>query len=226
MRHLHIAILTQGWVRWELSNYLHQLCLGERRLHFSICYYEGRGMEGRPVSSNRNRIIRDRPEGSDLIMMDSDVIPRKRLFEIALQDLDIVICPTPIWKAARGEGCPVEINLEAMTEDKVMALGAETYDQLVSGGTGAIYISSAVLDDPKMHAPFKFLTDEDGVTRRGEDYAFCDLATECGYQIHAANAILCGHYQEVNLLTVMQRFYEMQTAAEEAIELGRWADED
>lgn len=220
-RHLHIAVLTQGMVRWELSNYLHHLVLDENaRQHrdFSVKYYMGNGLAGRPVSSNRNRIVRDRPRpagvGSDLLMIDQDVIPHHRLFEIALQDKDIVICPVPIWRPSDPGDCPVRVNLNAASPDKVMALGAEAYDEVLQGGTGAIYISADVLDHPKMTAPFRFMLDDDGVNIRGEDYNFCDRARAIGFEVYCANAILCGHIHPVNLLTVMRRFYEVleQTA--------------
>jgi len=212
-RHLHIAVLTQGSVRWELSNYLHHLVLDPeaRKIRdFSVQYYEGNGMEGRPVSSNRNRIVRDRPEHSDLLMIDQDVIPSHRLFEVANQGLDVVVCPVPIWRPVDPGDCPVRINMNAAAPDKVMTLGAEEYDEILQGGTGAIYISDRVLSHPAMRAPFSFQMDEDGVNFRGEDYSFCDRARAAGFKVFSANAILCGHVHSINLLTVMRRFYELQ----------------
>lgn len=210
--HLHIAVLTQGMVRWELSNYLHHLVLDPKAREardFSVQYYPGMGLEGRPASSNRNRIIRDRPAGSDLLMIDQDVIPHHRLFEIALQGLDVVICPVPIWRPNDPGDCPVRANLNAALPDKVMALGADVYEEILQGGTGAIYIANWVLDHPAMKAPFRFTFDEDGVNYLGEDYSFCDRARAAGFTIHCANGVLCGHMHSVNLLTMMRRYYEM-----------------
>lgn len=227
-RHLHIAILTQGTVRWELSNYLHQLLLDKEawdKHDFSVRYYLGNGIEGRPVSSNRNRIVRDRPRpngvGSDLIMIDSDVIPSSRLLEAAEQGLDIVICPTPIWRPNErgGMGCPARINMNAAAPNKAMTLGADTYDEILHGGTGAIYISNEVLEHPDMRAPFQFLMDEDGVGFRGEDYSFCDRARAAGFKIYSASALLCGHVHSINLLGVMRRYYEMLDALDGGEEL-------
>lgn len=215
-RHLHIAVLTQGTVRWELSNYLHHLLINEevrKKRDFSIRYYLGNGLEGRPVSSNRNRVVRDRPRpdgvGSDLLMIDSDVVPSSRLLEASMQGLDIVICPTPIWRPNDGDDCPARINMNTAAPDKVMTLGAETYENLLQGGTGAIYISNEVLGHPDMHAPFAFLVDDDGVGYRGEDYTFCDRARAAGFKIYSANALMCGHIHPINLLSVMRRFYEL-----------------
>ena len=217
-RHLHIAILTQGTVQWELSNWLHQLLLDKeaRDKHdFSVRYYLGNGIEGRPVSSNRNRIVRDRPRpdgrGCDLIMIDSDVIPSPRLIEAAEQGMDIVVCPTPIWRPNEqgGTGCPARINMNAASPDKAITLGADAYDEILHGGTGAIYISNEVLEHPDMRAPFQFMTDEDGVNFRGEDYSFCDRARAAGFKIYSASGLLCGHIHPINLLSVMRRYYEM-----------------
>lgn len=222
-RHLHIAILTQGMVRWELSNWLHKILLdkeAQTKCDFSVRYYLGNGIEGRPVSSNRNRIVRDRPRpngvGSDLLMIDQDVIPNGRLLEVAQQGLDVVVCPTPIWRPNESEDCPVRVNMNAAARDKVLVLGAESYDELFQGGTGAIYISNEVLEHPDMRAPFQFLSDEDGVGFRGEDYTFCDRARSAGFKVYSASALLCGHIHSVNLLTIMRRFYEvMERMAED-----------
>jgi len=209
--HLHIAVLTQGTVRWELSNYLHHLLLDDetrKKRDFSLKYYVGDGMEGRPVSSNRNRIVRDRPAGSDLLMIDQDVIPSHRLIEATMQGLDIVICPTPIWRPNDPGDCPVRINMNASSETKMMTLGAESYEEILQGGTGAIYISNTVLEHPEMRAPFTFQADDLGVTFRGEDYTFCDRAIALGFKLYSANALLCGHMRSINLLSVMRFFYE------------------
>ena len=224
MRHLHIAILTQGTVRWELSNYLHQLLLNQdvwEKHDFSVRYYLGTGIEGRPVSSNRNRIVRDRPQppgkSCELIMIDSDVIPNSRLIEVAEQGLDIVICPTPILRPSSGD-CPARINMNAATPGKELTLGAESYDEVLQGGTGAIFISNEVMEHPDMRAPFRFMADEDGVNFRGEDYTFCDRARSAGFRIYSASALLCGHVHPINQLTVMRRFYEIMGQMDEAAE--------
>lgn len=221
-RHLHIAILTQGTVRWELSNWLHQLLLDKdawKKCDFSVKYYLGNGIEGRPVSSNRNRIVRDRPRpngiGSDLLMIDQDVIPNGRLFEAALQGFDVVVCPTPVWRPNEPDDCPVRPNMNAAAQNKEMVLGAEAYVEIYQGGTGAIYISNEVLEHPDMRAPFQFLSDEDGVGFRGEDYTFCDRARTAGFTIYSANALICGHIHPVNLKTVMWRFYEAMSRMSE-----------
>jgi hypothetical protein len=90
-----------------------------------------------------------------------------------------------------------------------MALGADVYDEVLAGGTGAIYVSNKVLSHPEMVAPFQFQFGADGVTYRGEDYSFCDRARAAGFTIWSANFALCGHHTEVELLTVLRRWYEM-----------------
>ena len=222
--HLHIAVLTQGTVRWELSNWLHHILIdteARKKRDFSVKYYLGNGIEGRPVSSNRNRIVRDRPRpngaGSDLLMIDHDVIPSHRILEGTQQGLDIVVYPTPIWRPNDSPDCPVRMNMNAAAEDKVMQLGTETYDEVLQGGTGAIYISNAVMEHPDMRAPFEFMADEDGVGFRGEDYTFCDRARNAGFKIYSANAMLCGHIHPINLLTVMRRYYELHDQIAEGV---------
>jgi hypothetical protein len=150
-------------------------------------------------------------------MIDADVIPHYDFFEIALQGKDIIVCPIPIWRADDANECPVRINLEAMAEQRIISLGANQYDEILNGGTGAIYISCEVLEHPDLKAPFQFVCGDDGVTVRGEDYNFCERARAAGFQVWTANRLLCGHAQEIDLLTVMRRFYNMMgLRAEEA----------
>jgi hypothetical protein len=107
--------------------------------------------------------------------------------------------------------------MNAAAQNKEMVLGAESYDEIFQGGTGAIYISNEVLEHPDMRAPFQFLFDEDGVGFRSEDYTFCDRVRSAGFKIYSANALLCGHIHPVNLLTIERRFYEV---------MGRMGEEE
>jgi hypothetical protein len=183
-----------------LAAWLGQLIQSERRRSFSIAYYNGAEFGGRPVSSNRNRILRDRPPGCDVLMLDADTIPDWRLFDITLAGLDVVIAPVPIYRADSPDG-PVIINLVSEIGAHVET-GIPEFVEVLEGGAGALYISSAVID-ALPPGPFRFAYDADGVMEVGEDHGFCRLARTHGFKIHAALGYLCGHAVEVNLKTVV-----------------------
>lgn len=200
-RELHIAILHTGWIRHELSKWLLWIALNERRMPISIQHYGG-DPDGVPCSSNRNRIRRDRPEGSDLIMIDSDVFPPLNLVDIALLGLDVVICPTPIWRSNRP-GNPVITNAKMLDgTEQLLAVGTEVVVEVEAGGASTIYIANWVLDHPRMRGAFQFVYDDDGVMVRTEDHEFCRRARENGFKVHMALGYPCSHYKEVDLVAI------------------------
>jgi len=198
--HVQISILHQGYVRWELAGWLAWLVQNERRRAFSITYHDGRTYGGRPVDSNRNRIVRDRPAGADLLMIDADTIPPNRLFDMALSGLDVVVAPVPIWRPDTPDG-PTVLNIVPLPDGQAVEIGGGVYQEIGEGGSGVMYVSSRALDAVGP-GPFRFEYGEDGVMEVGEDHAFCRRARAAGFPVHAALNLLCGHAVEVNLRTV------------------------
>ena len=200
-RHLHIAVLHTGWIRHELSAWLLWIALNERRIPFSIQHYGG-DPDGVPCCSNRNRITRDRPAGSDLISIDSDVFPPLDLVDIALLGLDVVICPTPIWRSNRP-GNPVITNAKRLNgTEQSLNVGAHEVVEIEAGGASTMYLSAQVLDHPGMRGAFQYVYDDDGVMVRTEDHEFCQRARACGFKVHMALGYPCSHFKEVDLVAV------------------------
>ena len=201
-RHLHIAVLHTGWIRHELSAWLLWIALNERRIPFSIQHYGG-DPDGVPTSSNRNRIVRDRPAGSDLIMIDSDVFPPTDLIDIVLLGLDIVICPTPIWRSNRP-GNPVITNAKLLDtqQEQPVNVGEKVVIEVEAGGASTMYISHHVLGHPGMRGAFQYIYDDDGVMVRTEDHEFCRQARACGFTVNMAMGYPCSHFKEIDLVAV------------------------
>jgi len=195
-RHLHIALLHTGWIRHELARWLLLVAQHRPVITCTVQFYGG-DPAGVPTSSNRNRIRRDRPAGSDLLMIDSDVIPPESILEIVLLDLDVVICPTPMWMGNQPDN-PVISNIK-MPEQQLIQVGEQSVIEIEAGGGSAFYVASRVLDDPRMRGAFQFVFDDDGVMVRTEDYEFCRRAKENGYTVHAALGYPCGHMKEINI---------------------------
>ena len=199
--HVQISILHQGYIHWQLAAWLAWLVQNERRRAFSITYYDGRVVGGRPVDSNRNRIVRDRPAGADLLMIDADTIPPNQLFDLCVAGLDVVLAPVPIYRPDNPDG-PAILNIVPLKGGVVYQNTAgQVYQEITEGGSGVLYISSKALEAIGP-APFQSAFDADGVIERGEDHEFCRKAREAGFQVFAALNLLCGHAVEVNLKTI------------------------
>ena len=209
--HVQISIVHQGHVNWLLSAWLTWLVQNERRRAFSITWHDGRTYGGRPVDSNRNRIVRDRPAGADLLMIDADTVPPNRLFDICTAGLDLVLAPVPIYRPDSPEG-PTILNIVPLPGGVIYQNTAgQVFQEIVEGGSGVLYVTSKVLDALEV-APFRFTYDEDGVAERGEDHEFCRKAREAGFQVFAALDLLCGHNVEVNLKTIADNMPSMDAA--------------
>ena len=189
------------------------LVQNERRRGFSITYHDGRTYGGRPVDSNRNRIVRDRPLGADVLMIDADTIPTNRLFDLCVAGLDVVLAPVPIYRADSPDG-PVILNIVPYQDGQnhAQTINGLTYEEILAGGSGVLYASNAALEDVGP-SPFRFAYDEDGVAEYGEDHEFCRRVREAGYRVHAALDLLCGHAVEVNLKTVADALPAMDAAS-------------
>jgi len=198
--HVQISIVHNGYVRWELAAWLAWLVQNERRRAFSITYHDGRVVGGRPVDSNRNRMVRDRPHGADLLMIDADTIPCNRLFDLAVVGLDLVLAPVPIYRPENPDG-PAILNIVTLPEGEALQIQGGTYAEIQEGGSGVLFASARLLD-ALGPAPFRFQFDADGVVERGEDHEFCRKARVAGFSVYAALDLICGHAVEVNMKSI------------------------
>jgi len=208
-----VAILHTGMIRWEISAWLTYITSIERRAAFMIRFF-GQDQHARPTDSNRNRILLETPKDFDgVLMIDSDTVPHRETFDIALLGLDVALAPTPIWRGDDERG-PVIVNLvpleRGVDDYTVMPIGSDQIIEVKEGGSGVLWVSRAVIDHPKMRAPFRFQYDDEGMTVVGEDHSFCRRAREAGFKIHAALKYVQGHIKDINLRAA----YEMFTPTE------------
>ena len=218
-----IAVLHTGHIRWEIAAWLNYVMSRETRADFMIAFF-GQDQHARPVSSNRNRILKAMPADYDgVIMVDEDTVPHPQSFDIALLGLDVVLAPTPIWRGDDERG-PIIINLVPKERPEhdyaIMPVGADEVVEIKEGGSGLMFISRAVVDHPSMRAPFKFSYDEDGLTIVGEDHNFCRRARKAGFGIHSALKYVQGHVKDINLRAAYEMFTPQEPAQLELILTG------
>lgn len=213
-----VAILHTGHVRWELSAWTNHLIANENRGMVMVQYFGGDSM-AHPVSSNRNRILRDAPRDMDaVLMMDEDTIPHRHTIEVAYMccpeesgglGKDVVIAPTPIFRGDDERG-PVMTNVvplgasEGSHDNVTVNIGQQAVQEIKEGGTGVIAISRQVID--ALQAPFSFQYDEDGITIVGEDHQFCRNVKAAGFRVWAALGYPQGHAKTMDLKTLHELY--------------------
>jgi len=206
-----IAILHMGQVCSQLASWAAWVAANEKRYPLTIQWF-GNDKESVPVSSNRNRILRDTPRNfSGVLMLDADTVPHPQTTDLPLLGKDIVLAPTPIYRPTDERG-PILVNLipygaeSGNMDGATLPVGSDAVIKIKEGGTGCIWIGRAVLDHPDMRAPFSFAPDDDGVTQVGEDHAFCRRATDAGFDIWGAMRYVMGHNKSINLAAAYNAF--------------------
>lgn len=198
---VHVAVLHTGWIRWELAAMLFYILSNDRRYDVSLQFY-GDDSEGRPVASNRCRVMRDMPKNVEgVLMLDSDVVPPPNLLDVVGMG-DVVGCPSPIWRGGYADG-PVVTNIKPLDcDERIIEVGTGEAREVAYIGGGAFWLSRKVLDDPALRGAFHCDYDDDGVAGMTADYVFCDAARAAGYKIFAAMGCPLRHIKSVDLVTM------------------------
>lgn len=197
---VYIAALNQGWLRYELTQQLMMLSHDER--YEKVFAFPTR----RPVSDNRNNIVLTtlKTDADFLLMVDADIRFESNPLDYIQCDYDVLAFPAPVYQYRRDPKQPIRWNM--LYRDKA---GVDYRKEITPGvvrvariGTGAMLIARRVLEHPDIAAPFAEHFDEQGLLTDSEDFSFCDKARVAGFEIYAATEAPCGHYREVDLLTV------------------------
>jgi hypothetical protein len=202
-----IAVLTSGNVRHELAMALITMSHDDRydlEFHFSFA---------RPIPSNRCQIVKHflASDADWLAMIDSDVWPYRNLLDLVEADEDVIVFPTPIWRARVPEP-PIVSNITPLNGNRV-DLSEAPLVEVARGGGSAMLLSRRVLEGIPP-PPFAYDFDADGVTTCDEDIYFCDKARAAGFAIWAAYSHPCGHVKEIDLVDVHNRVKEWDYALE------------
>lgn len=193
---VYIAILNQGTIRPELANLLIHIT-HDPRYQIKIIY-----PSERPITNNRNKIVRDFIYGDwdYLLMIDSDVVSHRSPLDLIELDKDVVGYPCPQW----NEG---NIYWLAMDQDddgykSIQPERRHGLQRVDAIGTGCILIKRQVLEH--VHAPFSDRLGEDGTLDLGEDFYFCQKAIEAGFEVWCDWRAPCSHFKELDLINVLE----------------------
>ncbi len=196
---VYFAVLNKGWLRRELV--------------WSVlpAMIETPGVElvmenpshtvGHPIMSNRNAIAKRflQTDCEWLLMLDDDVIPLNNPCEMVYADKDVIGMPAKVRQPGRILNWVVYMKTQDGTRG-YMPVDLEHQDPHADLlkcdiiGTGCILIRRKVIEAIK--APFNDIFTEDGIRLYGTDFAFCQRATEAGFEVWACRNRWCEHIKD------------------------------
>ena len=160
----------------------------------------------RPISNNRNRIVKDflKSDCDYLFMIDDDnpPVPQNNIFDLLDFDKDVIGAVVPghnlqgihfhayNFGEVREDGSQVFLQLPNSQRSGLQKIGAI--------GTCCIAIKRKVLE--KIKKPFEDLYDEDGILLNNDDMAFCIKCRDNKFEVWCHWLYMCSHYKKVDLL--------------------------
>lgn len=130
----------------------------------------------------------ENPEAEYIWFVDSDIIVEKdTLNKLVKADKDIVSGCYP-YKSETGSVVGIDANLETITMYDLMKEKDHTV-KIARAGMGCCLIKRCVLEDVMA----KYNTCFTPMGELGEDYAFCERAKECGYDIWIDREVILKH---------------------------------
>ena len=197
-----VALLNQGTVSAGLEPQLYNWMqdLGDKyNFQYTL-------RSDRPISSNRNKIVKDflETDCKFLVMIDDDNPPVKNPFELLDYNKDVIGAIVPgrdDWGIHWHVYEVVEDNPKTGIIHKAHVLenGLQKVDAV---STGCIIIKRKVLE--KIKKPFEDLFDKDGVIMSNDDLYFAHKVRKAGFQEWIHSDYICSHYKTVDLLQMLR----------------------
>lgn len=192
-----ISVLNQGQIRPELANML--LVMSRSGLKIHVEY-----PNAKPEQTNRNDIIKRflKTDYTHLLMLDSDIVPKKN-------PLEMIKCGKPIINVAAPQWHEDDLYFVAMdkVEDGWKQLPIDrrrSLQEVDATGNASMIIQRKVLEN--VEPPwFEFGWDSYGRHSEGMEFRFCDKARRAGYSIWVHFDYLASHFKELDLVKVLKR---------------------
>jgi hypothetical protein len=198
---IFVAILNQGTISAGLETQLY-VWMKDLAEKYIYSYFPTK-YSYRPISNNRNRIVKDflASDCEYLFMLDDDNPPLKNPLKLLEYDKDVIGAIYPgrdnngihfhIYKF--GKDYPKKISFDQYDNDEIKGL-----TKIDAIGTGCIIIRRNVLE--KIKRPFEDRFDEDGTLVTNDDLYFSHKCRENGFEVWTHGDYMCSHYKTVDLL--------------------------
>jgi hypothetical protein len=205
MEKVYVAILNQGHNQAGLESTLIQWMneyVGKYKFNFFPSKYTYR-----PISANRNRIVKDflETDYDILVMIDDDNPPIQNIFKLIEYDKDVMGVPVPIrddngikWSVFNySESYPKEVKYVAFPLDKRHGL-----QRVGAISSGVLIVKRKVLE--RVKKPFEDRFDENGCIINSDDMYFAYKVDRAGFEIWTNFDYYCSHYKTVDLLQMLK----------------------
>lgn len=190
---VYVAILNQGSIRPELTNTLIRI---SHDIHDIKIVYPN----SMPIAHNRNDIVQRflKTDCDYLLMIDSDIVPKKNPLLLLAYNKDIIggVCP----QYNNGTIYCVVMEKTPKGLQEIALADRNGIKEVDAIGTGCILIARRVLE--KVKAPFMRKWDNDGLQDLGLDFYFCEKAKKHGFSVWADWESVCSHYKTIDLLSI------------------------
>lgn len=205
----------------ELANFIHKVGSenmpesGDYDLKVSFSYLQ-------PIDANRNKMVKSFLENEDnewLLMIDNDVVPPGDILKMVDHDKKIVSATVTVKK----EGPPQPVIVRERDDGKLRSISLEEFNDEVTDeglievdgvGTGCLLVHRSIFEE--MQPPwFKFMYNEDGTLKLGEDFYFARKLLEKGEDVYVSAEYVCSHFRKTDLTEYAQLVAEAEGVNED-----------
>ena len=198
-----------GWMNYDLFLWLQSSPVDYYRRHqmnFSVC--PAHNFHPAPAARNVAGKMFLETDAEWLLMIDNDMAPPDNLLDMIVNagpDRDIIIPVMFMWDNKRGQVFLCWKPVSQYSEKGEWTLDDEQpYQELLTGGTGAIAIRRRVLEN--MPYPwFQYEYSENYELITSEDVWFTGRARAAVFKTWGYTKAPCGHFHSVDLLKIPPR---------------------
>lgn len=197
---IFIAILNQGTTASGFETQMWQWMM-EYGDKYAYDYFPSK-YSYRPISNNRNHIVKDFLQGDCeyLLMIDDDNPPLKNPLDFVKFDKDVIGAIVPgrdlngiHFHVYRFGKDPNKITFEQYENKEIKDL-----TKIDAIGTGCIMVKRKVLE--KIKRPFEDWFDDDGIMITNDDMYFSIKCHKEGFEVWTHGEYMCSHYKTFDLL--------------------------
>ena len=162
-----------------------------------------------PYINNLHRCIQDfLKHGDDFwLTMDADNPPMNNPLDLVELNKDVIGLPTPVWHSEVRGDRPWFFNaMDSVGGEYRPHEICEGLQEVDAVGSGCLLIARRVIEKLRWQQPFMRQWLPDGTTGLSSGFSFCKKAKDAEFKIWAHHDYLCHHFNELDLLEVIQAF--------------------
>lgn len=147
------------------------------------------------------------------LSIDTDNPPTKNPLDLIEHDCDLIGLPTPVWHNKVKGDRPWYFNALDWLEEKQAYTPHKICDGLQevdAVGSGCFIVARRVILKLKDQQPFMRQWKSNGTVEMSGDYSFCRKVKEAGFRIWTHYNYPCHHFNELDLLEIIEAIGSMK----------------